>query len=838
MLAEARRRSNVREPITELIGREAVLDALEVALERDGRRWVTLRGELGIGKTRIALAHAASQPLAEFPGGVWVAGLERARSVADARRAISAALSASGAGLPARGGGAAIGRSLAARGRTLLVLDGATRIARELAPQLVSWLSAAPALRVIVTSEVRLGAPGESVLVVPPLEDAEAIALLRARARDARGRELSGGDASLAAIVRALDGSPLAIELLAARTAALSGRALLARIDDLLDAIAREGEGRPVAASIAAASAPARAILGALSLCRGEIAVEIAESLASGPRGGRALAIAELCDRSLLRAREGSEGEVLVVPALVRSHARRMLDRRRDAVRVRARWSETLLAIADRAIADLEAPGAISSLAAIRGDLETIAERAAPRDAARAAIAVGTLASLQGGVEGALALVGRALAVARALDADARQDLHHVRARLARRAGKPAEALADFRISHALAEDLGRPDRIARVAGDRADLLRHLGQLDEARALYRRALEIHTERGDLAGRGRTLSSLASMHHERGELDEARTLFAEAVAILASTSERMMLAITRQNLGLALQESGDLDGAERTFASAREEHRALGNRRFEAICELDLAGLALERGHARDALQRLERARTLATGSGDRRERGIASALLGACRAILGRVEGAEDALAEARGELRAVAEPALLDALDVHEGQIDLANALRARLAGDAAESERRLASVDARIARAEIARAGSDDVRFALRVLRRERARWEARARSVAIAADASWLIAPGGARVGLEERPLLRALLAALIAQHRTRPGVALPFEQLVRAGWPGERASESVHRNRLHVAIATLRALGLRDHLEGGRGGYRLELVEVHEPESGAR
>ena len=45
------------------------------------------------------------------------------------------------------------------------------------------------------------------------------------------------------------------------------------------------------------------------------------------------------------------------------------------------------------------------------------------------------------------------------------------------------------------------------------------------------------------------------------------------------------------------------------------------------------------------------------------------------------------------------------------------------------------------------------------------------------------------------------------------------------LIQAGWAGERMSEASAANRLRVAIATLRKLGLRDVIVSRQGGYRL-------------
>jgi hypothetical protein len=45
------------------------------------------------------------------------------------------------------------------------------------------------------------------------------------------------------------------------------------------------------------------------------------------------------------------------------------------------------------------------------------------------------------------------------------------------------------------------------------------------------------------------------------------------------------------------------------------------------------------------------------------------------------------------------------------------------------------------------------------------------------------------------------------------------------LIQHAWPGERFNAEVHGNRLHVALSTLRGLGLRELLERTAHGYRI-------------
>lgn len=91
-------------------------------------------------------------------------------------------------------------------------------------------------------------------------------------------------------------------------------------------------------------------------------------------------------------------------------------------------------------------------------------------------------------------------------------------------------------------------------------------------------------------------------------------------------------------------------------------------------------------------------------------------------------------------------------------------------------------------------------------------------------IANDASFLESAHGERTSLERRRVLRGILSALLAARDSKRPLA--SHELSEAGWPGERMTESSASNRVYVAIATLRKLGLARALVSSEDGYRLE------------
>ncbi len=94
-------------------------------------------------------------------------------------------------------------------------------------------------------------------------------------------------------------------------------------------------------------------------------------------------------------------------------------------------------------------------------------------------------------------------------------------------------------------------------------------------------------------------------------------------------------------------------------------------------------------------------------------------------------------------------------------------------------------------------------------------------------------WFIAPGGERVDISRRRAVRRVFAALVRHRLDEPGASLTVDDLVAAGWPDETLLAESAANRVYVAIATLRSLGLRGILVNDGEGYLLRSnVLVHQ------
>lgn len=210
--------------LTALIGRADEIALAEAQLTDE--RLLTLIGPGGAGKTTLALELARRHAPAVFvelapadAGGVW-----------------DAVATALGRGVRLSDGtvGQAQGsreRALAAlAGRPLLlVLDNAEHVVSDAAQVATDALRVAPALRLLATSREPLGVPGEAFVTVGSLPEGDAVALLVARIRAARGHAPDAGETeAVARIARRLDGLPLALELAGAKARVLS----IAEIED------------------------------------------------------------------------------------------------------------------------------------------------------------------------------------------------------------------------------------------------------------------------------------------------------------------------------------------------------------------------------------------------------------------------------------------------------------------------------------------------------------------------------------------------------------------------------------------------------------------------------
>jgi hypothetical protein len=91
-----------------------------------------------------------------------------------------------------------------------------------------------------------------------------------------------------------------------------------------------------------------------------------------------------------------------------------------------------------------------------------------------------------------------------------------------------------------------------------------------------------------------------------------------------------------------------------------------------------------------------------------------------------------------------------------------------------------------------------------------------------IVLGVETTWIAGPDGSRSLLGRAH--RGIVAALADLHRREPGAVLTLPELLEAGWPDEHPIPEAGANRVYVALAHLRRLGLRNMLERFGDGYR--------------
>ena len=215
-------------PLTTFIGRTK--EVADVVALLKSARLVTLVGVGGVGKTRLSIeaAHRALDDVVDVVAFVDLAALAEPSHLA-----AQVATSLGVAEAPADALATALAEQLGSAS-LLLVLDNCEHLREAAAALAHDLLRTSPHLRILATSRQSLDVAGEATYQVPPLDEQDAVRLLFDRATLTRqGLPMDEpATATAARICQSLDGLPLAIELAAARTKALSLDEVAERLRD------------------------------------------------------------------------------------------------------------------------------------------------------------------------------------------------------------------------------------------------------------------------------------------------------------------------------------------------------------------------------------------------------------------------------------------------------------------------------------------------------------------------------------------------------------------------------------------------------------------------------
>jgi hypothetical protein len=810
------------------VGRDVDVDA--VCARVAPGRVVTVRGPPGIGKSTVLAAVAAR---AADGGRVFVVDVDgcvdRAAVVAAAARAAAVAV---------RDVDRAWADVVDAVAGCVVVIDHVDAVAADVRDAVVDLVGADVA--VVCGAWSALGVDGEHVWELLPLAHDDARALTQTLLAW-RAPRMALSDVDVDDLCAATGGVPLALELAVAAWAALGKSAALhawAAVDDITPArdlhthdqhdtrekhdkhdkhdhsVGRRPLQRALAASFALLSPPEQQALLRVALPRGPLSLPVARALVDdavlvrlrdtswlhAPSADtlaclppvRAFAAAQAAARGVNvddvfcavgRAYAAVVDDAPHSLAAWPRHQRERADRERAwralHARVQPRRERPIIddvidgvidrAVDDRAVDDNDLAVAIALALSLEPVLLAVGPAAVAEEIFGATSAWASTSTTAAARRGRFALrlaLGRTLAL-------------HARHRAAAAAFR---ACVDDDDARAAVSDVDHAFALASLAYAQ----RFLGALDDAAAHTARAHAVavaHVARGGagLVDALRLLSFTEQMHGslalERGAFDDAEAAYRRALAAARRAEAPRAQGIAWGNLGLLARARFDVDGDPRhldeqgrCLAEARAQFALTGERLLVARVTSDAATLAALRGAA-DADAQLHAALV------DARAEGCPVSAF-ACHAALA-------ALAHARGDDNAAA-LAVDDAAAVAADVDDVGVA-------------RRMAALQHLVA----PRAGA--LRLELK--------------------DDGRVVVVDGVVIDFARRGPLRRVLLAL--GRATGP---LSADDVLAAGWPGERMQPASGAARVYMAIRRLRDLGLARALVTVDDGYVLRGVDV--------
>jgi predicted ATPase/DNA-binding CsgD family transcriptional regulator len=238
-----RRVGRLPDDLTSFVGRRGAITQVKRLISTS--RLVTLTGVAGVGKSRLA-TRVARDVRRGFPDGVWLVELAKVSPQDDLARVLLTNLGIREQ--PALSPEDTLAEQLVDK-RMLIVLDGCEHLLNECGPLVSELLSAAPELRILVTSRSPLVIAAEQVWSVPPMSmprlDRQGRVVHKATGYEAlelfadRASAVLPGftidpdnEALVVRLCQQLDGLPLAIELAAVWMRSLSVEEILDRLTD------------------------------------------------------------------------------------------------------------------------------------------------------------------------------------------------------------------------------------------------------------------------------------------------------------------------------------------------------------------------------------------------------------------------------------------------------------------------------------------------------------------------------------------------------------------------------------------------------------------------------
>ena len=588
-----RQSGNLPAALTTFVGRHWEREEVRQALRHGpgGSRLVTLLGAGGCGKTRLAL-EVARDLSGDYRDGVWLVELGALREPQLVPSALVAALV-----LRADPGAPALGALIAhlAPRQVLLVLDNCEHLVAACAELTAALLQAASGLRILATSQARLGVLGESEWLVPSLSlpegdpfvaadlaPYEAIQLFVERAQASQpGFALTARNAAAVVLVcRRLDGIPLAIELATARLSALPVEDLASRLDDRFRLLTAGNRAAPARQRTLRAAIdwshelldePERVLLRRLSVFVSGCTLEAAEAVCTGEGlepGEIAGLLAGLVDKSMVRLdRDGEYARYALLETIRAYGAERLaaatIPDGPELPAVRGRFLAWCCGLASRAAIDYrDGVDQAGWLARLGREHDNLREALAGGDTAgvsgevtarlRLASQLVWFWDLRGHLAEGRRWLERALATTTTAsspdDQRARAAAMNAAGGLAYRQQDYPCAQERFEIGLAIVRELREWQLATALLNNLANIAQHRGDLPRAAALLEESLALKRDLGDRRGVALSLNNLGLVARDQGRYPAAAALGAEALELFRTLTHSHGVMCALLNLG--------------------------------------------------------------------------------------------------------------------------------------------------------------------------------------------------------------------------------------------------------------------------------------------------
>ncbi len=572
-------------PLTRFFGRERELaqipetlfgagwnDTGSLADDRFGARLLTLVGPGGVGKTRLAL-EVARRMASSLQGRSWFIQLADVQDPTSVPMAILEVM-----GVPKSTDSSPLTTLVSALSEqtALLVLDNFEQLTETGAALVSELLSRAPLLHCLVTSRCELGVQGERLLSVRPLSSPDGSAQLdglldfasvqlfldRAQAVRPDFQVTPRNAATVAAVCERLDGIPLALELAAAWSSALTPSQILERLSQRFALLVSRHRDTPdrhrtlqaaIEGSFRLLSKAQQQLFLRLSVFRGGWSLESAEAVVEldSVEGAESTELpqmlAQLQERSLIHTEErGAELRFRMLETLREFAVEQSASRERSEM-------------AKRHCAYFRKLARESSFKLIGVDQSIWYERLEhDHDNLRSALAW----AIEHDINEALLLAADLWIFweHRCFAAEGTRWLQNI---------------------------LNHPDA-ARPTEPRARALYALSQVMRARGEFGRAIELIEENLQIAyalnnrhAIAATLNGLAGLTKSNGDIERAAGLYTESLAVYMELGDRKGMAAVFNNQGLIAEHTGHFEEASEHYRAALAMNREIGNRLWEA-----------------------------------------------------------------------------------------------------------------------------------------------------------------------------------------------------------------------------------------------------------------